>query len=212
MSARREEILEAALDIADERGLAAVSMRAVADRVGVTPMALYPHVGGKAALLDGMVGQLLLRLAPEGAHEGGAEPFARLAELGRRMRGLVREHPWSATLFFSRPSITPDGVRSVDRMYVELLAAGVPAVHVPRVERLLSTFVIGYAASEAGGRFGSAELDPRERRGHLPEGDLPGHSAVSRSLAVAVDWDAEFEADLDDLRRLVLRLAGEDEG
>ena len=205
MSGRREEILEAALEIADERGLAAVSMRAVADRVGVTPMALYPHIGSKAALLDGMLGQLLLRLTP--GDEGDGEPFSRLAELGRQVRGLVREHPWSATLFFSRPSVTPDGVRAVDRMYVELLAAGVPADQVPRVERLLSTFAIGYAASEAGGRFGPGELDPRQRRGQLPEGELPGHGAVAEALDGPVDWDAEFEADLEDLRRLVGGLA-----
>lgn len=59
MSGRREEILDAAVAIADERGIKAVSMRAVADRVGVTPMALYPHIGGKDALLDGMIGRLL---------------------------------------------------------------------------------------------------------------------------------------------------------
>lgn len=62
MSGRREEILDAALDIADEHGVDAVSMRTVADRVGVTPMALYRHVKDKAALLDAMVGRLLTAL------------------------------------------------------------------------------------------------------------------------------------------------------
>jgi hypothetical protein len=55
MSDRKQEILNAAVAIADELGLEAVSMRSVADRVGVTPMALYPHVGSKGALLDAMV-------------------------------------------------------------------------------------------------------------------------------------------------------------
>jgi len=67
MDDKRRQILDAALAIADEEGLEAVSMRAVAARVGVSPMALYPHVGSKEALLDGMVGRLLGELpAPTG--------------------------------------------------------------------------------------------------------------------------------------------------
>jgi len=48
-------VLDAALALADESGLGAVTMHAVATRLGVTPMALYRHVGDKAALLDGLV-------------------------------------------------------------------------------------------------------------------------------------------------------------
>src|SRR5260370_21795275 len=69
MEDRRQAILDAAVALADERGLDAVSMRAVAERVGVTPMALYPHVGSKAELLDGMIGELLVQLSSAGATE-----------------------------------------------------------------------------------------------------------------------------------------------
>ena len=62
MADRRQEILDAALGLADEGGLDAVSMRAVAQRVGVTAMALYPHFSGKEALLDGLVGRVLADL------------------------------------------------------------------------------------------------------------------------------------------------------
>src|SRR5258708_34678862 len=68
MEERRQAILDAAVALADERGLDAVSMRAVAERVGVTPMALYPHVGSKAELLDGMIGELLGQLSAAGGH------------------------------------------------------------------------------------------------------------------------------------------------
>jgi len=63
MDDKRRQILDAALAIADEDGLDAVSMRSVAARVGVSPMALYPYVGSKAALLDGLVGRLLGELS-----------------------------------------------------------------------------------------------------------------------------------------------------
>src|SRR5256885_13797222 len=59
-----EEIVAAAVVILQERGLDAVSMRNVADRLGVSPMPLYTRVGNKAALIDAVADHLLLDLAP----------------------------------------------------------------------------------------------------------------------------------------------------
>nr|WP_239158219.1 TetR/AcrR family transcriptional regulator C-terminal domain-containing protein [Streptomyces sp. SID13726] len=181
---------------------AAVSMRALADRVGVTPMALYRHVADKAALLDGMVGRLLSGLLPAEA-AGGQAWYQRLDALAHACRKLTQRHPWAAHLFFSRPAVTPDAVRAVDIVYLALVEAGVPESEVPRLERLISTFVIGFAASEASGRFAPGSMDPRGRRGQLPDGELPGHRKVGPWLDLPVDLTAEFEADLADIRRLV---------
>lgn len=85
--------------------------------------------------------------------------------------------------------------------------AGVPDPEVPRVERMFSTLVLGYAASEVGGRFGPGELDPRGRRGQLPEGALPAHARLEKWLDAPVNWSAEFEADIEDLLRLVESIA-----
>ena len=206
MPDRKQSILDAALALADEQGLAAVSMRAVAERAGVTAMALYPYVGSKAELLDEMVGRLLTELLPDAAP--GQDWWARLGALARAARLLAHRHPWAASLLFSRPSVTPDAARVVDLLYQALLDAGVPAAQVPRLERLVSTFVLGYAASEVGGRFVSAEAGPRAGRARIPDGVLPAHDKLARWLADPVDWDAEFEAGLDDLRRLIESAAG----
>ncbi|MEU8196896.1 TetR/AcrR family transcriptional regulator [Microbispora amethystogenes] len=207
MSGRREEILDAALAIADEHGIGKVSMRALAERVGVTPMALYRHVSDKAELLDGMVGRLLAGLLPPDAGKGQAW-HERLTALGHAVRAMARRHPWAAQLLFSRPAVTPDAVRVVDLIYTALVEAGVPDREVPRLERLISTFVIGFAASEASGRFGTGSLDPRGRRGQLPEGELPGHGRLAPWLELPWDLDTEFEADLNDLLRLIKAVAG----
>ncbi|WP_405865978.1 MULTISPECIES: TetR/AcrR family transcriptional regulator [unclassified Streptomyces] len=202
MSGRREEILDAALAIADEHGLDAVSMRSLADRVGVTPMALYRHVKDKAALMDGMVGRLLAALLPSDEAEEQTWD-ERLNSLAHACRKVAQQHPWAAHLLFSRPAVTPDAVRAVDIVYTALIEAGVPEPDVPRLERLVSTFVIGFAASEASGRFTPGTVDPRSRRGQLPDSELPGHSALGPWLDLPVDLTAEFEADLDDIRRLI---------
>lgn len=177
MSGRRQEILDAAMAIADEDGLDRVSMRTVAEHVGVTPMALYRHFDSKAALLDGMVERVVTSLEPE--HVTGSWD-ERLTALAYAYRGVAQRHPWSAQLLFSRPSVTPGAVQATRFIYAAIREAGVPESQVGRLERLVTTFVIGFAASEALGRFAGRP----------------------------VDADAEFRADLADLRQLV-RAAGD---
>jgi AcrR family transcriptional regulator len=176
MSKRRQEILDAAMTIADESGLDGVSMRAVAEHVGVTPMALYRHFGSKQALLDGMLERIVTSLLP---HRPAGTWDERLTALAYAYRGLAQRYPWSAQLLFSRPSVTPDAVAVTEFIYAAIREAGVPEPQVGRLERLVTTFVIGYAASEALGRFAPRELD----------------------------FSAEFEADLDDLKHLIMKAA-----
>lgn len=205
MPDRRDAILDAAIEIADAHGIGAVSMRSVAERVGVTPMALYPHVGSKAALLDAMMGRLLADLLPvPGPDRDWRE---RLRELAYAYRALSQLHPWVPELQFSRPAVAPDSVRVVDAIYQALLDAGVPDAQIPRLERMLSTFIIGFGASEAGGRFEAGTAGPRARRGQLPEGQLPAHSRLAGYLDQKADLDAEFEADVADLERVVVGVA-----
>jgi AcrR family transcriptional regulator len=199
-SGRREEILDAALAIADELGLTAVTMRAVAGRVGVTAMALYPHVRSKEDLLDGLVGRVLGELELPDPAVGWRD---RLRVLALSARGVARRHAAVVPLLFARPAVTPDAVRVVDAIYLALLDAGVPPDHVARFERMFSTFVLGFAVSEASGRFSAGTLGTRERRGQLPEGELPGHHKLATWLDAPWSRDAEFEADLDDLGRLI---------
>jgi AcrR family transcriptional regulator len=207
MDEKKQAILDAALALADEKGLAAVSMRAVAERAGLTAMALYPHVGSKAALLDEMTGRLLATMKlPDAA---GQDWQHRLRGLAHAARALVHDHPWAATLLFSRPAVTPDAAHTVDIVYSGLLDAGVPESEVARLERMLSTVVLGYAASEVGGRFEREKPpDIQERRALLRGQFLPGHQRIARWLEIPVEWDAEFEADLNDLVRIVEAISG----
>jgi len=205
MADRKQEILDAALKLADDKGLEAVSMRALAERTGVTPMALYPHVGSKAALLDGMLGRAVGQMVEDGgaALHTGLDWRERLRLLLHGARQLAHRHPWVAALVFSRPSATFESASGVDLFYTTLLDAGVPPASVPRVERLVTTLALGYGASEVGGRFSREEGYVRARRGQLGDAPLPGHKALISWLNAPANWDAEFEADVDDLVRLV---------
>lgn len=196
---KRQQILDAALALADEQGLAAVTMRAVAARVGLTPMALYPRIDGKDGLLDGLVERLLAELMT--VLESRQEPTSRLLDLARAVRDLARRHPGAFSLMMARPSRTPEALRQLDMYYAILLEVGVAPRHVPRVERLLSTFALGFATSEVAGRF--SPTDPRPARVKQDLAAYPAHAALRAVLERGVDWDEEYERDLEDLAFLI---------
>ncbi|SDZ40413.1 transcriptional regulator, TetR family [Micromonospora pattaloongensis] len=187
--------------LADADGVAALSMRAVAQRLGLSSMALYPYVGSKDGLLDGLVDLLVADLVPTlPAGDGDGDWRERLRGLARAVRRIGHAHPGAYALMMGRPSTTPDAARLVELLYRALLDAGVPPPQVPRLERLLTTLVLGFVAAELNGRFASRHPD----RGPAADAaELPAHAALDPELRAEVDWDAEFEADLDDGIRLI---------
>ena len=86
-----DEIVAAAIVILQERGLDALSMRNVAERLGVSPMPLYTRVGNKAALIDAVADHLLVDLAPAA---GAGEPWPEYAERWcRELRERLKRTP-----------------------------------------------------------------------------------------------------------------------
>ncbi|MEJ2852285.1 TetR/AcrR family transcriptional regulator, partial [Saccharothrix sp. CCNWLW140] len=86
-----DRIVAAAVELADAEGLAAVSMRRVADKLGVGTMSLYTHVPGKAELVDVMVDTVSAETGREDVPGGWR---ARLAHVARENWALCLRHPW----------------------------------------------------------------------------------------------------------------------
>ncbi|XRQ14049.1 TetR/AcrR family transcriptional regulator [Actinomadura welshii] len=154
----RDEVLDATLALAEDRGLDAVSMRAVADRLGVTPMALYRYVGDKQGLLDGLVERLMREMPDD---DPGLPWQERMRAFGSGVRDVARRHPDLFLLLFTRPTVTDAARRPRNAVQAMLRDAGVPEDLVAPLQRLLDTIGMGLAASEAGGRFtgGAEEID-----------------------------------------------------
>ena len=146
----REAVLDAALRLADDDGLEAVTMHAVAKRLRVTPMALYRHVDDKNALLDGLVELLLTEYPLPLASEPWDE---RLTALATGIRATARRHPAVFPLLLTRPAVTPAARAARDAVHAALREGGLPEPEIARAERLISTAVLGFAVSEAAGRF-----------------------------------------------------------
>jgi AcrR family transcriptional regulator len=155
----RGAVLAAALALADSEGLEAVTMHAVARRLQVTPMALYRHVDDKNALLDGLVEQLLTEYPLPAAGQSWEQ---RLTALATGIRDTARRHPAVFPLLLTRPAVTPAARVVRDAVHAALYDAGLPESEAARAERLISTAVLGFAASEVSGRFrshGQAVID-----------------------------------------------------
>jgi AcrR family transcriptional regulator len=155
----RARILAEALALADERGLEAVTMAAVAERVGVTTMALYRHVANKADLLDGLVETLLAEAVPPTPQLPWLE---RLSSFAHELRATAHRHPSAFILLVQRPAATAQARQQRDAINDALNEAGIRPEQIDQMQRLLSTAVLGFALSEVTGRFDALTTAQRD--------------------------------------------------
>jgi AcrR family transcriptional regulator len=159
----RDTVLRAGLDLADEGGLEAVTLRAVAERLDVTPMALYRHVAGKTDLLDGMADLLYAELA---VPKPGSDWWEELAALARSTRRVLLAHPAAATLF-ARPLAGPHSLRLSEALRATLQRAGFYPAEVDELHEQLSQMVFALVVPELhpGPKRGRRACDAAFERG-----------------------------------------------
>jgi len=100
----REIVLRAAVTLADDAGIDAVSMRNLARELGVVPMALYKHVTNKEELLDGMVDVIVAEIDPP---TQGARWKDTIRQGILSARQVQLRHPWAPQMIKSRTHATP---------------------------------------------------------------------------------------------------------
>ena len=151
-----ERIVAAAIELADREGLDALSMRAVAASLRVSPMSLYTYVPAKAELLDLMVdtafGEQAAALAdvlaaPDGDPDGsGVPPWrARLEARARVDWDLCLRHPWLTQVSSSRAVLGPNETLVLDRSLQVVSGIGLAARDMVAVVDAMSLFVTGAA-------------------------------------------------------------------
>jgi len=148
-------VVGAAVSLADEAGLDAVSLRRVAARLGVTPMALYRYVEGKDDLLDAMADRLYESLA---LPDGDAEWWDALAELARSTRRTLLARPWAAPLF-ARPLRGPHAHAVDDALQRSLREAGFSDAEARELHDQLSNMVFALVAPELHGKRNRAAFE-----------------------------------------------------
>ncbi|PWI42743.1 TetR/AcrR family transcriptional regulator [Streptomyces sp. ICBB 8177] len=168
----RQSVLDAALELADRKGLRALSMRALGAELGVEAMTLYHYVPHKDALLDGIVERAVDEIALPAADDG-ADWRDAMRAYAESLRNTLLRHPGVLPLVATRPAATPGTLRAVERGLTVLRAAGLPLGRAVDTLNTLSLFVIAHTAAEvasapvneagaAGSPQALAELDPQD--------------------------------------------------
>ena len=140
-----ERIAAAGIALADAEGLAAASMRRVADAVGVTPMALYRYLPGKRELMDVMVEAALGEPAPPLEGDGRAQ----LTAAAHAIRALHRRHPWLHEATLGRPPLGPNAVAAYDRLLAAAARLGLPPAETVAAADLVAAYAGAAVAREA---------------------------------------------------------------
>ncbi|NNC73967.1 MAG: TetR family transcriptional regulator [Acidimicrobiia bacterium] len=122
----RERVLAAAIALADEQGIEALTMRNLAGALGVEAMSLYYHVANKEALLDGVVDTLVSEIENElgglGVPDGEWKESLRNRIL--TARGVMLQHPWAPSVIETRTTMTPTLLRYMDTLLGILVEGG----------------------------------------------------------------------------------------
>lgn len=136
-------IVSAAIEVADTEGLAALSMRRVAERLGVGTMSLYTYVPGKPELLDVMLDTVYGET--ERAEDTGEGWRAGLAVIARDNWALYLRHPWLLQVATSRPVLGPNAIAKYEYELKAIDGIGLTDVEMDSVLTLITGFVHGTA-------------------------------------------------------------------
>ncbi len=143
----RARVVRAAMDLADERGLDALTMRELGRWLGVEAASLYNHVTGKDDVLDGMVEQVVARIDVPGEEVDWKEAMRRRAVSAR---AVFARHPWAAGLVDSRERSGPVSLSYADRVLGVLLRAGFSPRTAGHAFLALDSYIYGYERQRAG--------------------------------------------------------------
>lgn len=173
------QITQAAIDLADAEGLAALSMRRVAERLGITAMSLYTYIPGKAELLDLMIDTVcgrITRTRPASDHWRD-----RLEAIAHDNRALYERHPWLATVSTARPPLGPGVTAKYDYELRALDGLGLDDVEMDAA----LTFLLGFVESCA-----RAAADARAAQRDTATSDAEWWAAHQPLLEKVFDPDA----------------------
>jgi AcrR family transcriptional regulator len=205
----RARVLGGAVAIADAAGIGSLTMRSLADELGVKPMSLYHHVPNKAAILDGIIDVVFGEIELPSAQ---ADWRSAMRDRAISARSVLRHHPWATPLMESRANPGPATLRHHDSVIGTLRRAGFSIAMTAHAYSLLDSYVYGFALTEAALPFESPETVPDIAGAILeqfPSEEYPhlAELATEHVLQPGYNYGNEFEFGLglilDGLERLL---------
>ena len=170
----RPLILAKALELVDEEGAEALTMRRLGAELGVEAMSLYRHVENKRALLDGIAEQLMSEVDDRPA-DANLDWATAARHLASGIRGVALAHPAAFELVGTRALNTHAALRPIEALLADLRRGGFAPAQAVAAYRLLVSYTRGFALGEiAGFTLAEAASDPARLTGDkLPADEFP---------------------------------------
>ena len=173
----RARVLEAAIGLADESGIASLTMRKLAQELGVEAMTLYYYVSNKDEILDGMVDIVVGEIELPSL---AADWKAAIRRTAISAHAVLIRHPWAASLMLSSAGVSDARLRYMNSILGSLRLSGFSAAMTDHAYHALESHIIGFTLWVVGMDLGSDEdlallaTDflrdlPRDRLPHLAE-------------------------------------------
>jgi AcrR family transcriptional regulator len=182
------------MDLADESGIEAVTMRELGRRLGVEAASLYNHVAGKDDLLDGVVDLVVAEIDLPFGDVGWKEAMRRRAVSARE---VFARHPWGAALIDSRGRSGPSSLSYADRVLGTMLRAGFSPRLAANAFLTLDSYIYGFERQRQGIAPAADEETAdvaQEVLAAIPQGAYPSLARVAMEYATTpYDDDASFD-------------------
>ncbi len=198
----RERVVAEALTVIATDGADALSMRALAGRLGVVPAALYRHVRSKEQLRDLAVDEVLAEVDGQPGH--ALAWTEQVTILAHRLRAVLEDHPGIAALLKTRDPLGPHSVALAEAFLTPLQQAGLPDPDTALAYSLIYDYTLGFALSDRTSPGEQRVQDTATRAElhaflrSLPASRFPALAALG-AYAWADDRDQRFTASLDTL-------------
>lgn len=186
----RDRIVAAALQIVDAEGIGALSLRRLAESLGVTPMSLYWHVADKAELLE-LVGHAVMAEIEIPEQAGGWKE--QLRDIHRAMFGTFLRHRNTTEILIGRARFGAGGLAAFERILAILLDAGFTAEAAFDAYQSLYLFTLGFMATSNR----SPEFVDVQRQGAVYMQSLPAEQFASIRAVVPVIGRRSLEEQLE---------------
>jgi AcrR family transcriptional regulator len=194
----RHQVVMAAIELADRDGIESISMRRLAQELGVEAMSLYTHVRNKEDLLDGMA-DAVIGMVPVDAGAADWRTSLRRMALGARL--VMLRHAWVPRVLETRTAPGPAGLAYINRVLGILREGGFSVAQAHHALHILGSRLLGFTQELFDD---SAAADPGDAPS-LPPGFADAFPyAAEMALAVGhggalgpCDDDGEFELALD---------------
>lgn len=192
----KQRVLKAAIRVADRGGAEAITMRRVAQELGVEAMSLYHHVPNKDAILDGVVDEVFAAIELPAVEDDWRKAIRARAGSARE---VLSRHSWALGLMDSRRNPGPATLRHHNAVLGVFREAGFPVALAVHAVSLIDSYVGGFVLQEANLPLTTPE-DVEQVAGNIKErlsDELPYLAEVIAAVTPDYDHTSEFDYGLD---------------